>query len=93
MNAHQSVRSDRRESSDTYSAEIYRLGDWRVILCKAGIQWVLQARTRAGGPAGARWEGRHYCRQRETVLRLWRALAGDEGAMLAAVLPERFGQT
>lgn len=93
MNATLPIKTARREASDTNTSEIYRLDDWRVIVCAAGIQWVLQARTRAGGPAGARWEGRHFTRRRETILRLWRGLTGDEGTALFALLPESFGRT
>lgn len=92
MNARHPIKIDRREASDTNSTEIYRLGDWRVIVCADDIQWILQARTRAGGPAGPRWEGRHFTRRRETLVRLWRALAGDDGAVFLALLPERFGR-
>ena len=93
MNQRHQIKPERREASDTNTSEIYRLDDWRVIECAAGIQWVLQARTRAGGPAGARWEGRHFTRRRGTILRLWRGLIGDEGTALLALLPERFDRT
>jgi hypothetical protein len=93
MNARHPVKIDRREASDANSSEIYRLGDWRVIVCAAGIQWILQVRTRAGNPVAARWEGRHFTRSRETMLRLWLGLTGDEGETLLALLPERFRRT
>ena len=93
MNSRSPTKTDRREASDTNPSEIHRQDNWRVIVCAAGIQWALQARTRAGGPAGARWEGRHFTRRRETILRLWRGLTGDEGTVLLALLPERFGRT
>lgn len=78
-----------RERDDDYLRVILRTSNWRVIVCKDVHQWVLQCRTRAASPDGARWEGRHYCRTREALLRLWRALSGDDGAALAT-LPERF---
>lgn len=50
-----------RESTDDYPQIVARLSDkWRVILCTAGVQWILQRRDgeRAGG---ARWAGVGYC--------------------------------
>ena len=90
MNAPFTNQGDRREASDSYRGEIYRAGDWRVVVCRDAIQLILQRRTRAASPDGARWEGLHYFRRRDTALRLWRTIAGGEGSALASLLPERF---
>jgi hypothetical protein len=78
------------EEADDYDAVVARLNDrWRVIVCGAGIQWVLQRRT--GERHGrARWEGRSYCRTSEALNRLSRKRAGaiDPGATdILAELP------
>ncbi len=82
-----------RESADDYPHIVARLSDkWRVILCPAGIQWILQRRDgeRAGG---TRWAGVGYCLTRDALLRLCRGLEspGDPSALLIlAALPEHF---
>ena len=91
MNAPSFIATSRRESADNYSAEIIRSGRWRIIAGRCGIQWILQFQARAGGPDRARWEGRHYFRQRETALRLWRKFTGEDGLVLLG-LPERIGK-
>ncbi len=63
---------------------------WRVILCSAGIQWILQ---RHDGERGgrARWAGVGYCQTREALLRLCRGLESpvDPAALSAlSALPE-----
>jgi hypothetical protein len=80
------------EEADDYHSVVVDLNDnWRVILCAAGIQWVLQRRT--GERHGrARWEGRSYCRTGEALKRLSRRHAGaidPAAADILASLPER----
>lgn len=81
-----------QEAADDYQDEIVRLNDrWRVIVCKDGIQWILQRRD-AGGSHAARWRGRSYATTRKALMRLCGSLceAPDEIAMVAiALLPER----
>jgi hypothetical protein len=81
----------RSEEADDYPA-VARLNDrWRVIVCAAGIQWILQ--RRAGKRYGrARWEGRSYCRTSDALNRLCRRHADPIDAFAAAILaslPER----
>src|SRR6266478_4986091 len=46
---------------------------WRVVVCRDGIQWILQRRNVRAGTGGDRperhstddWRGRAYCRTRE----------------------------
>lgn len=92
MNAPFNNQGDRREAHDGYRGEIYRDGDWRIVVCRDAIQLILQRRTRAASPDGARWEGVHYFRRRDTALRSWRAHTGADGDVLMALLPERFAR-
>lgn len=59
-----------RESDDAYRSVIAELSPgWRVIVCRDGIQWIVQ-RRRAAGRHGGRWRGVHYCRTRDALIRL-----------------------
>jgi len=74
------------EEADDYHAVVVKLNDnWRVIVCVADLQWILQRRTgvRHGG---ARWEGRSFCRTSEALNRLSRKQAGIIGVAVSAVL-------
>ena len=80
------------EEADDYNAVVVQLNDdWRIIVCRAGVQWILQHRE--GARHGrARWTGRSYCRTSEALNQLSRKHAGalrpDAAAILAA-LPTR----
>jgi len=97
MNVHANlptaIPSSRSEEADDYTALVARLNDrWRVIVCAAGIQWILQ-RRRGERRGTARSEGRSYCRTSEALKRLSRRHAGaidpTVAAILLASLPER----
>jgi hypothetical protein len=80
------------EEADDYPAVVAQLSDnWRIIVCRSGIQWILQ--RRGGERHGrARWEGRSYCRTREALERVSRKYAGviePSAAATLAALPER----
>ena len=62
---------DHRETSDCYHGELFRDGDYRVAVCRDGIQWLLQRKTHARSPAGARWESIAYCTTQKALTRLW----------------------
>jgi hypothetical protein len=62
---------DHRETSDRYLGEIHRQGQYRVILCKDGIQWIIQRQK--SGP-GAAWRALSYRTSRDALLRLWASL-------------------
>ncbi len=85
------VRRGPGETADHYPGVVAQINcRWRVILCSAGIQWILQRRDgeRAGG---TRWAGVGYCQTREALLRLCRASSErvDPAALSAlAALPE-----
>jgi hypothetical protein len=96
MNVHanlpSAIPSSRSEEADDYTALVARLNDrWRVIVCAAGIQWILQ-RRRGERRGTARWEGRSYCRTGEALNRVSRRYAGaidPTATEILAALPER----
>ena len=74
------------ETADHYFRLVAQLNaEWRVIVCKDGIQFVLQKRDarRSGQP---RWAGRSYHRDRKSLIRVSRALCGPIDAKAMAVL-------
>jgi hypothetical protein len=59
------------ESGDRYDRVVVQLNEkWRVVECRAGIQWILQRRKSA--TAGSGWDGRSFCRSGEAIKRLAR---------------------
>lgn len=81
-----------RESDGTYHGVVAVLNDhWRVIVCKDGIQWILQ--RRAGERHGtARFDCRSHVRSREALIRLCREHAGEISPAAMSILnalPER----
>jgi len=82
-----------RESHDDYSHTLCVSGEFRVIICKDNLQWIIQRRDNPQKTlAGARWRGLSYCRSRKALVRLWRAKTGQTGGALEA-LPENFDGT
>jgi hypothetical protein len=83
------------EEADNYHAVVAKLNDkWRVIVCAAGIQWILQ---RCGGERHGkpRWESRSFCRTSEALNRLSRGRADSidpTAAAILASLPERIAE-
>ena len=80
-----------RERDDHYNNVVCRTGGWRIIVCRDGIQWIIQ-RRRCAGRRQAEWKGKAYCTTRDSLIREWRRLSGADGAFLLAFLPERFGR-
>ncbi len=80
-----------RETADDYPNIVARLSDkWRVILCPAGVQWILQKRD-AGNAPSTGWRGVSYCVTREALVRLCGGLESpvDPAALLIlAALPQ-----
>lgn len=75
------------EAAEDYPDVIAKLNmEWRIILCRDGIQWILQRHT------GGRWRSLSYCRTRDGLLRCIRdaGIPSDvvEGSALSE-LPER----
>ncbi len=70
------IRSDHRETAETYHGELFRRGVYRVSACRDGIQWLFQ-RQRPQFPAGgAAWDTLGYCVSKSGLTRLVRAHLG-----------------
>lgn len=65
---------DHRETSDTYRGELFWNGGYRVIVCRDGIQWIIQRQKKG---AGARWMALSYCTTRKSLSRVWTTRTGD----------------
>ncbi|SMC10316.1 hypothetical protein ROA7745_00122 [Roseovarius aestuarii] len=61
--------SEQHETSDSYHGEIVRRGSHRVIICRDGIQYIIQSQRISGG---GRWDAFGYCATREGLIHLWR---------------------
>lgn len=61
------------ECHDDYQRVVVSAGGLRVAVCKYRLQWLFQ-RRRPGNPAGgAAWDTLGYCRERTSLIRLYRA--------------------
>ncbi len=75
------------ESDDPYPAVARLNARWRVVVCRDGIQWILQRRHGLGDPESSVrtvWNGRG--RSKTALLRCWREHAGPIEPAAAAVL-------
>jgi hypothetical protein len=66
---------------------------WRVIVCRDGIQWILQHRNRAETVSRSDWRGRSYCRAREALIGCCDRFCCEIDPLAAAILqilPEQF---
>ena len=72
-----------RERDDNYAKVIAQLGPrWRVIICRDGIQWILQQKEAShGGP----WRGLSYHTNRDGLLRACGSLEALRSSGLDAV--------
>ncbi|MCU9847315.1 hypothetical protein OEZ60_04790 [Defluviimonas sp. WL0024] len=83
------MEADHRETADLYHGVIVRRDGFRVILCRDGIQWILQKRMApVRGRAAPRWRALGYFTTRAALVRLWHAKTGSACEELDA-LPER----
>ena len=63
------------ESGDGYDRVVVRLNaKWRIVECRAHIQWILQRRKSASDGGG--WSARSFCRTSEALLRVAAEHAG-----------------
>ena len=76
-----------RESADHYHTIIEKTETHRVILCREGLQWIIQFRS-GKTVAGPRWRSISYCTTREALTRLWPQVTGQA---LLTDIPERIG--
>jgi hypothetical protein len=92
MNATISTRS---EESDDCPVVARFNAEWRIIVCAAGLQWILQRGHRAKNHGDMRWRSRSFCRTSEALIRISRVHAGAVDPAAAAILgalPERTEQ-
>ena len=78
-----------RETAETYRGELFRLGRYRIAVCRDGIQWLYQRKRPGFAGVGPAWDTLGYCVTREVLIRLHRSHTGAEAPEIAA-LPERF---
>lgn len=85
------VAPSHRESDENYHGIVTHLNDrWRVIVCQAGIQWILQFSKK--NEDGVRWQGRSYRHTRQALIRDASRHSGEISPYAMAVmrqLPER----
>ena len=63
-----SLPPSHRERDDHYAKVIVQLGPrWRIIVCKDGIQWILQQRSVAPPNTGT-WSGKSYSTTRSGLI-------------------------
>ena len=79
---------DHRETANAYTGELFRLGCYRVAVCRDGIQWLFQRQRPAKSGGGAAWDTLGYCATRQGLMRLHRAHIGPDMSTLLG-LPER----
>jgi hypothetical protein len=85
------------ESDDRYPVVAQLNERWRVIVCRDGIQWILQRKQALGATetyAASDWRGRSYCRTSSTLVRCCREHCGPiepAAATVLAALPDRIG--
>lgn len=73
------------ETADDYVGAIARLNaTWRVVLCRDGIQWILQRRKKGGGDWP--WRAMHYCQTRKALIRFTATLCGRVAPAALAIL-------
>jgi hypothetical protein len=87
--------STRSEESDDHPVVARLNAEWRIIVCAAGLQWILQRGYRAKNHGDMRWRSRGFCRTSEALIRVSRLHAGavDQAASaILAALPERIEQ-
>lgn len=79
------------EESDSYRGELFRLGRYRVAVCRDGLQWLYQRQGGQFKTGGARWRTLGYCVTRNALTGLHRA-ANDSDAPEIARLPATFSR-
>jgi hypothetical protein len=80
-------RANRNESEQDYTNIVAVLnGNWRVIECRAALQWILQSRDTRPGLENGVWRGRSYCRTKRALLRVCAVHAGDINPAASDVL-------
>lgn len=78
-----------RETSDNYRAELFRVGQYRVIICREGLQWILQKQRFKKSVLGAAWRNLCYCTTKDALIRRQQAHNVPQHRLMDA-LPEQF---
>lgn len=82
-----------RESDNSYRRLALQInGHWRVVVCRDGIQWILQHLSRDLRPDGSGWEGCSYCTTRSALIRSIQSKCGPVDAAVLAALDDLPGQ-
>lgn len=81
--------TDHRETANGYRGVIFDLGQYRVAVCREGLQWLFQRRRPGFADARKAWDTLGHCVTRNALIRLWRSHMGAEAPALLT-LPERF---
>lgn len=76
---------DHRETAVNYVGELFRLGCYRVVICRDGLQWLFQRLRPTKSAGGAAWDTLGYCATREGLMRLHRAHIGPDAPEIAAL--------
>ncbi len=78
------------ESSGAYYRVIASCENYRVILCKDAIQWIIQRRiNHVRNRAGARWKAVSYHTGRRSLIRVWHAKTRLPVPVEIQMLPEQ----
>jgi hypothetical protein len=85
------------EGSDGYSGEVCRadtiIGSYRIIVCRDGIQWIIQRRILAAkSPQRSYWCGVRYFRTRKALESIWFALTEEQVPAHIQSLPAHVAQ-
>jgi hypothetical protein len=59
------------ETADNYSKEVARCENYRVILCRDDIQWIIQRKH------SDRWRSESYCTTKSALIREWTRRVSD----------------
>lgn len=60
--------------------------DWRVVVCREGVQWVLQHRWADRRSGVDLWNGRSFCHTKDALRRCVREFAGTIDPTAATIL-------
>ena len=89
INTHGPQGFDLRETSETYKGELFRLGLYRVVVCREDLQWLYQRRRPTITAGGVAWNTLGYCANKTQLMRLHRSHSGSE-AQAISDLPFHF---
>ena len=77
------------ESAENYARIVFISANYRVIVCRNEMQWIIQHKRGKSG-AGARWRPLSYCVTQKALVRDWCRHTGLSSPALG-LLPERIG--